>query len=379
MPPDRWPETWEPQPGWLSVPGGTGPSTVGVWRTELGGQPLAVKRLARPGPGDPAELSDPTHFAYWRREADVAESGLALSTPGLRGPVTAVEEDAAGITLTSDWVEDAGTNGLFVAHALGRFAAADLGDRPWLARDLLRRRIARVEHRGGWPTLARTSAADLADSLWSRREHFLQQYDALPPVAHHGDVAAGNLRGRDGDLVVAIDWQSLGSGPVGTDLGPAHGRRARGPRAAARRLPAGHVGRRRQPTSPPPTRCGSAPASSRRTPRSAAPSGRWRGWRAARARWRPSSATPASRRTCAPSNASPARSRPSWHDGFEARARTVDHRPVGVLWRGVTPKPSKAITADWPSPSQGRVAGAVLCMTPSEADIRLWGMAAPRS
>ena len=223
MPPDRWPDkwqgTWEPQPGWLSVPGGTGPSTVGVWRTELGGQPLAVKRLARPGPGDPAELDDPTHFAYWRREADVAESGLALTTPGLRGPVTAVEEDPAGITLTSDWVEDAGVNGLFVAHALGRFAAADLGDRRWLARGLLRRRIARVERRGGWPTLARTGAADLADSLWSRREHFLQEYDALPPVAHHGDVAAGNLHGRDGDLVVAIDWQSLGLGPVGTDLG----------------------------------------------------------------------------------------------------------------------------------------------------------------
>jgi len=210
---------WEPEPGWLSVPGGTGPSTVGVWRTELGGQPLAVKRLARPEPGDPPELSDQTHFAYWRREADVAESGLTRSTPGLLGPVSAVEEDAAGITLTSDWVEDAGTNGLFVAHALGRFAAADMDDRQWLSRDLLRRRVARIERRGGWPTLARTSAADLADSLWSRREHFLQQYDALPPVAHHGDVASGNLRGREGDLVVAIDWQSLGVGPVGIDLG----------------------------------------------------------------------------------------------------------------------------------------------------------------
>jgi hypothetical protein len=201
------------------VPGGTGPSTVGVWRTELGGTPLAVKRLARPQPGDPPELSDPTHFAYWRREADVAESGVTRTTPGLRGPVTAVEEDAGGITLTSDWVEDAGTNGLFVAHALGLFAAADLGDRPWVARELLRRRIARIERRGGWPTLARTGAADLADSLWSRREHFLQQYDGLPPVAHHGDVASSNLRGREDDLVVAIDWQALGVGPVGTDLG----------------------------------------------------------------------------------------------------------------------------------------------------------------
>jgi hypothetical protein len=213
------PDTWQPEPGWLSVPGGSGPSTVGVWRTQRGGQPLAVKRLARPESGDPPELSDPTHFAYWRREADVAESGLTHGSPGLVGPVTAVEEDDDGITLVSEWVEDAGTNGLFLAHALGRFAAADLGERPWLTRDLLRRRIARIEHRGGWPTLARTSAADLADALWTRREHFLQQYDALPSVPHHGDVASGNLRGRDGDHVVAIDWQSLGTGPVGTDLG----------------------------------------------------------------------------------------------------------------------------------------------------------------
>ncbi|MBF4767949.1 phosphotransferase [Nocardioides agariphilus] len=211
--------TWEPQPGWVSVPAGAGSSTVGVWRTERGGQPLAIKRLARPQPGDPPELQDPTHFAYWRREADVADTGLNRATPGVVGPVSGVEEDDAGITLTSEWVEDAGINGLFVAHALGRFAAADLGERPWLARGLLRSRLARVERRGGWPTLARTSAADLADSLWHRREHFLGLYDALPAVAHHGDVGAGNLRGRDGELVVAIDWQALGIGPVGTDLG----------------------------------------------------------------------------------------------------------------------------------------------------------------
>jgi aminoglycoside phosphotransferase (APT) family kinase protein len=116
-------------------------------------------------------------------------------------------------------VEDAGTNGLFLAHALGRFAAADLGERPWLAHHLLRSRLARVARRRGWPTLARTGAADLADSLWTRREHFLQKYEGLPQVAHHGDVATGNLRGRDGDVVVAIDWQSLGIGPIGTDLG----------------------------------------------------------------------------------------------------------------------------------------------------------------
>ena len=210
---------WEPEPGWLSVPAGTGPSTVGVWRTESGGQPLVVKRLARPTPHDPPELSDPTHFAYWRREADVAQSGVVEDTPGVRGPAAGVEEDDAGVTITADWVEDAGTNGLFIAHALGRFASADLGEPSWFGRDQLRRRLQRTERRGGWPTLARTAAADLADSLWTRREHFLQRYDALPRFPHHGDVSAQNFRGREGDVVVAVDWQCLGSDPVGLDLG----------------------------------------------------------------------------------------------------------------------------------------------------------------
>jgi hypothetical protein len=184
---------------------------VGVWRTELGGQPLAVKRLARPSPGDPPELSDPTHFAYWRREADVAESGLARSTPGLRGPVIAVEEDAAGITLTSDWVEEAGTNGLFVAHALGRFAAADLGDRRWLARDLLRRGRA-----GGAPW--RVAHPRPYQRRRPRRQPLVPPR-ALPPAVRRPPArraprrrGRGNLRGREGDLVLAIDWQSLGSG-----------------------------------------------------------------------------------------------------------------------------------------------------------------------
>ncbi len=210
---------WEPEPGWLSVPGGTGPSTVGVWRTERGGQPLVVKRLARPTPHDPPELSDSTHFAFWRREADVVAAGLVEDTPGVRGPAAGVEEDEDGITVTSDWVEDAGSNGLFVAHALGRFASADVGDAGWFSRDQLRRRILRTERHGGWPTLERTGAADLADSLWSRRAHFLARYDALPSVPHHGDVTPQNFRGREADVVVAVDWQSMGAGPVGLDLG----------------------------------------------------------------------------------------------------------------------------------------------------------------
>jgi aminoglycoside phosphotransferase (APT) family kinase protein len=210
---------WEPEPGWLALPGGSGVSTVGVWRTVLGDQAVAVKRLAAPDEHDPAELTDPRHFAYWRRAADVATFGLVDSTPGLRSPRTSVEEDADGLTIVQEWVEDAANSGLFVAHAMGRFAAAELAHVRWLARDQLRDRLARVERRGGWSTLGRTTASDIADGLWRKRGRLLDALDALPQVAQHGDPVPANLLGRDGDHLVAVDWGSLGYGPVGGDLG----------------------------------------------------------------------------------------------------------------------------------------------------------------
>ena len=30
---------WQPEPGWVALRSGTGTSTVGVWRTVLGGRP----------------------------------------------------------------------------------------------------------------------------------------------------------------------------------------------------------------------------------------------------------------------------------------------------------------------------------------------------
>lgn len=211
---------WQPHPGWHPLPGGSSPSTLGVWRAVVGEEPVAVKRLAAPGEHDPAELSDPRHFAYWRRAADVVTSGVLARSRGLRPPVRSqVAEDVEGITLTEDWVEDAAVNGLFAAHALGRFAGTPVPDVPWLARDQLRDRLRRTEHRGGWPTLARTTVADVADHLWARRATYLQQLDALPQVLQHGDPTPANLPGREGDDVVAIDWSCLGTGPVGGDLG----------------------------------------------------------------------------------------------------------------------------------------------------------------
>jgi len=168
---------------------------------------VVVKRLMAPA-DDQREpgIRMPGHAGYWRRQADVAISGLVDGTPGLRAPVTAVEEDAA-------------VNGLFAAAGLGRFAAADLGEAAWLARDLMRDRLGRVERGGGWPTLARTPVADVADHLWRHRGERLADLDALPRVAQHGDPGRPNLPGRVDDVIVALDWGTLGHGPVGGDLG----------------------------------------------------------------------------------------------------------------------------------------------------------------
>lgn len=191
-----------------------------MWRTVLGDQPVAVKRLSAPTEGDPKELSNPRHFAYWRRPAEVLTAATVLETPGLRSArLGAVEEDAEGITLFQEWVEDSSNSGLFSAHALGRFAGAQLSVAPWLSRNLLRDRMARVERLGGWKTIARTTVADVADHLWERRSEFLAMADALVQVPQHGDATPANLLGREGDDVVAVDWSTLGTGPVGADLG----------------------------------------------------------------------------------------------------------------------------------------------------------------
>ncbi|HEU5036884.1 MAG TPA: phosphotransferase [Nocardioides sp.] len=211
---------WQPQPGWVALRGGSGGSTVGVWRTVLGDQAVVVKRLAAPVEGDPPELTNPRHFAYWRRPADVVIAGVVVGTPGLRAPALgAVEEDEEGVTITEEWVEDAASSGLFVAHALGRFAGGHLAPAPWLARNQLRDRMARVERHGGWRTLARTTVADVADVLWARRGELLAAADALVQVPTHGDAVPANLPGRDGDDVIGVDWAMLGTGPVGSDLG----------------------------------------------------------------------------------------------------------------------------------------------------------------
>lgn len=207
---------WQSDPAWRELPGGHGPATVGVWTTAGEGRRWVVKRLARPSPGGGA-LDDP---GYWRREVEVALDPSVVAGPGLvPAEFGRVEEDDEGVTVFTAEVPGPPPPGPMVARALGRFAAAPYDARPWLARDLIRQRVALAGARGGWPTLQRTTLADVCHRLWQVRERWLDRAEELPAGRMHGDAVPSAFVGHRGGDVVAVDWQCLGVGPIGTDLG----------------------------------------------------------------------------------------------------------------------------------------------------------------
>jgi hypothetical protein len=210
---------WEADPSWRRLPGASGPSTVGVWLAQVDGRSWVVKRLSAPDGTNPA-LADPAHAGYWRREAEVAREPDALGAVGLVPPEFGpVEEDDEGVTVWSGEETGGSPPGLFVARALGRFAAAPYDAPPWAARRLLEDRLAMAAERGGWPTLARTTLADVTDRLWARRHHWLALCADGPQGRVHGDAVPTNFVAARGEDVVAVDWQCFGTGPVGADLG----------------------------------------------------------------------------------------------------------------------------------------------------------------
>ena len=195
---------WEPEPGWLSVPGGTGPSTVGVWRTERGGQPLVVKRLGRPTPHDPPELSEPGHIGYWRREADVIVTGLPTPPRDYgalrrrpRRTRTASRSCATGSRTRLERTVSRALHG-----PVRRRRVRDPASSP---ANLMRDRMERVDRNGGWPTLDRTAVADVADHLWRHRASMLDLLDGCPrcrstATQQHEPAGTGD------DDAIAIDW-----------------------------------------------------------------------------------------------------------------------------------------------------------------------------
>lgn len=205
---------WKPEPEWTALTAGTGVSTGGVWLTPDG---LVAKRLL---PG----VERPDHYAYWRRQAEVASSGLAETTVGLRAPrCVKVDSDADGLTVWSVAVSPVAVSGEELAAAVGRFGLNQVEQADWFARRILRDRLANDEKGAGWAPLAREDRLPAGlrrdcGSLWVRRHELMDELDRLPQQLVHGDAHPVNLLGRDGDHVIAVDWEQFGVGPLGFDL-----------------------------------------------------------------------------------------------------------------------------------------------------------------
>lgn len=209
---------WQPAPEWTPVPSGRGALTVGLWRSVADGQSWIIKRVRCPLDDDPEDYSRLDSPTYWRRELEFALADPPLA--GLAAPrVGRAEEDAEGFTLWTLEQPRAGVGSEALAAALGTFASSPAPSVPWLARGHLRSRLSRADERGGWPTLARTTVADVTEALWERRHSILKRLEALPLVPVHGDLVAGNVIGQhaDGSVVVA-DWSAYGVAAPGEDL-----------------------------------------------------------------------------------------------------------------------------------------------------------------
>ena len=167
--------------------------------TALGDRPVVVKRLAAPGRttrrSSATRATSPTGAA----RPTCSAPGSSAAHPG---PPRAVGGGGRGGRRRDHRSHGVGRGRRQQRPVRGACARPVRRRRPrpgrWLARDQLRDRLARVERRGGWPTLARTTVADVADHLWRRRTSLLDALDALPQVPQHGDPVPANLPGRDG-------------------------------------------------------------------------------------------------------------------------------------------------------------------------------------
>lgn len=211
---------------------------------------LKVLPMAPPAPAPPAEdraLPAPATVATWPREARAYASGLLADLPpGLAAPrcYAAVEQDGAvqlwleevADTLGTPWPLD---RFALAARHLGRFngtwlTGRRLPDAPWLRYDLVSGRAAAAAahwamidrlrdnalFRRGWPA----DVVAHGQRLFAERGAWLAALDRLPRVLRHGDADRRNLFARDlpgaEPQTVAIDWEHVGIGPLGADLGP---------------------------------------------------------------------------------------------------------------------------------------------------------------
>jgi len=241
-----------------AIHGGLGVSSVGILRVvgtaRIAGNArpwsLVLKAIRPPAPDSPTarmEL-DEGHVLYWCREANAYQSGLLSDMPaGLVAPrCYGVDERPDGAVWL--WLEDLHDaigwpwppeRYIPAARDLGRFGGAyatgrPVPDHPWLCAD----------HEASWfDRFAAGTAAALRDETWANpllqavfpvpvadrvrlliaeREAICRGLARLPRVLCHHDSWSRNLfaRRRDGrEETVAVDWATVGPGPIGSDCG----------------------------------------------------------------------------------------------------------------------------------------------------------------
>jgi aminoglycoside phosphotransferase (APT) family kinase protein len=91
-------------------------------------------------------------------------------------------------------------------------ATAELPKVGWLVNDQLVQRLAVTEL--DWSAV---DADRRAATLWEERSRLLDRLDGVTRVLSHGDFGTGNLL-HCGDDTVVLDWGTLGSAAVGSDL-----------------------------------------------------------------------------------------------------------------------------------------------------------------
>ncbi|WP_088287184.1 phosphotransferase [Kineosporia sp. A_224] len=204
--------------------GGMGAATASVVRFRgrvlRGGEVVPfslVRKTVRPVTAGrhAAAAVRPDHWAHWHREPLAYASGLLPDGPHLFSPrCFGTGEDVVHL----EDVTGPAPSPVEAAAALARWqtpthvAPPAL---PWLADHPLAQRLAVTDLDLSAAPDARFSV--LLQKAWTERGALLARLDDVPRVLTHGDLGLGNLVRADRG-VVAIDWATTGTAPVGSDL-----------------------------------------------------------------------------------------------------------------------------------------------------------------
>ncbi|WP_043632287.1 phosphotransferase [Nonomuraea candida] len=217
--------------------------TAGIWRVRTERRSALLKVLTRRKNAHTGweSSTDPRHWNYWRREADVYATDLPAvwAGAGVRAPrlLKLVERDDGDLAL---WLEDVAgrpatawsidRHGL-LGHQLG-LAQGGAGqvERPWTSRSFLRdyvdsKRVPYelLEDDSAWrhPLIGETFPPGLrAELLRLHRDRawLLTLLESLPRALCHLDLWPSNALDVDGRSVL-IDWAFAGDGALGEDVG----------------------------------------------------------------------------------------------------------------------------------------------------------------